>query len=1337
MRSHGERYGTDFGTANLQFGDAVFDCPAFTLPAAPVSASELPAESGWLSAQLNGVVDVRWQMQPDDTLILKVTSLVKANWVSIAFGEGMVGSDAIVGWVDSESGVAHVKEYTMTSLDASGVMLIDGNAGGRLDRTYANETNFTDGQLSFTVLVNDPRFLTSGIPVIWAYGDSWQLLPTNANTHSRRAGSYSTIDFRTSGTVVESVKNDTALVPSAFEVPAESGWLSAQLNGVVDVRWQMQPDDTLILKVTSLVKANWVSIAFGEGMVGSDAIVGWVDSESGVAHVKEYTMTSLDASGVMLIDGNAGGRLDRTYANETNFTDGQLSFTVLVNDPRFLTSGIPVIWAYGDSWQLLPTNANTHSRRAGVHSTVDFRSGDVTLASVDGKLVAHGVLMCIAWTFLVPLGIFFARFRADATGFLWIKAHKRATKLASVLMLIAFIIILAWIFDTGRENQFCATDHGKIGMTALVLLGIQIFTAIYRPGKVNAESTTVAKAKRKVWEIGHRVIAVLCLTISVAACFNGLQEIENFGVEDTEPHQTSLGIWIAMTFLIALIRELMKYQPRSKSVDMVSPSPTYDVVDEATTSNQKAPSTSSAARYKQTDLDSPKETRTTSLASSGSRLSIMEGFDAVSPEPNVSAGVHFFDNGDSNRNSVDVDDVDDIGDADFGDVDAAEELEGGYLQVQNDSAASGSGSGSDSDPEPDSEVDLDAESTFGQSRATSPTSPTSPTSSRASVGSEVYDDAVFASSPAQTDTLHANNSSPAAIEPGKSQPTKPATKPNSQGQCSPRSFWGISGLIMSVLLFVLLLSIALAPTSDDSVAADAESRASTSIAASNGNATSMAAASSSGNPKSALTSTSHTSTASGVSSSADISNGAASESTTPSSGVPREGNPGQNFAQNDSTLSSTSGRTSPPACEYGTTYAIEPKPLAFDMLPHPMLLDLDEDGVVTKDELRQGFLRIGQVPTRKQLSDIYSKHAPDLVVPTFPTIAPPPPPQPTTTKPTPTTTDDFGPSTTLVPQTGRDGNLLPTNATVAATGDTTVGIATTNSPTTILHGEATTPSGNTHPTTPKWSYTCPARKDGAGCSAFPTSFVGDGWCDAQCPFNTAECLFDGGDCCNPKSDFMDCRDPSSPYYGRVSAKGVRSPAPRNPRYHIPEVERPPSTRELVTTYNNFYEIAFHKGLAAAAKKVDYFFMDQQWQIQIAGLVDNPMTISIMDLISHMHLEERYYRHRCVEAWSIAVPWLGFPLAKLLDFVGVQKGAKYVKFTSFMNPKVTPNQLKKTGTYKWPYQEAITIDEAMNEMAFLTVGLYQKEITASNGAPIRLCVSFVALTLTNRLPRVSS
>jgi len=129
-------------------------------------------------------------------------------------------------------------------------------------------------------------------------------------------------------------------------------------------------------------------------------------------------------------------------------------------------------------------------------------------------------------------------------------------------------------------------------------------------------------------------------------------------------------------------------------------------------------------------------------------------------------------------------------------------------------------------------------------------------------------------------------------------------------------------------------------------------------------------------------------------------------------------------------------------------------------------------------------------------------------------------------------------------------------------------------------------------------------------------------------------------------------------------------------------------------------------------------MDQDWKIQIVGLVDKPMTISIMDLISHMHLEERYYRHRCVEAWSIAVPWLGFPLAKLLDFVGVQQGAKYVQFTSFFNPKVTPNQLK-TNQYTWPYQEAITIDEAMNEMAFLTVGLYQKEITASNGAPIRL------------------
>lgn len=199
---------------------------------------------------------------------------------------------------------------------------------------------------------------------------------------------------------------------------------------------------------------------------------------------------------------------------------------------------------------------------------------------------------------------------------------------------------------------------------------------------------------------------------------------------------------------------------------------------------------------------------------------------------------------------------------------------------------------------------------------------------------------------------------------------------------------------------------------------------------------------------------------------------------------------------------------------------------------------------------------------------------------------------------------------------------------------------------------------------------------------------------------------------------MDCRDPSSPHYGKVSAKGVRSPAPRNPRYRIPEAERPQSARELVTTFNNFYEIAYYKSLAKAAAKVDYFFMDPKWQVQITGLVDRPMTISISDLIAKMHLEERYYRHRCVEAWAIAVPWLGFPLAKLLDLVGVKSNAKYVKFISYKNAKVTPNQAQ-TGYYPWPYTEGITIEEARNELAFLTVGLYQKEITASNGAPIRL------------------
>ena len=153
-------------------------------------------------------------------------------------------------------------------------------------------------------------------------------------------------------------------------------------------------------------------------------------------------------------------------------------------------------------------------------------------------------------------------------------------------------------------------------------------------------------------------------------------------------------------------------------------------------------------------------------------------------------------------------------------------------------------------------------------------------------------------------------------------------------------------------------------------------------------------------------------------------------------------------------------------------------------------------------------------------------------------------------------------------------------------------------------------------------------------------------------------------------------------------------------------------------YNNFYEISTSKQLSAEAKKLDYFFVDNDWEIEIKGLVETPLKLKVSELIQRVHLEERLYRHRCVEAWAISAPWNGFPLAKLLDMVSPLSTAKYVKFTTYLNSTVTPNQ-KKLSWYPWPYVEAITIEEARNELAFLTVGAYGKPLGSSNGAPIRL------------------
>ena len=173
-------------------------------------------------------------------------------------------------------------------------------------------------------------------------------------------------------------------------------------------------------------------------------------------------------------------------------------------------------------------------------------------------------------------------------------------------------------------------------------------------------------------------------------------------------------------------------------------------------------------------------------------------------------------------------------------------------------------------------------------------------------------------------------------------------------------------------------------------------------------------------------------------------------------------------------------------------------------------------------------------------------------------------------------------------------------------------------------------------------------------------------------------------------------------------------APNDPRF-VPGEGRAVSEEMVVATYNNFYEFGTDKG--GVWRHVGPFEA-RPWHLEVAGLVDSPGRWDLVELEREFGLEERIYRHRCVEAWSIVVPWIGFPLAKLLEKVGVRNGARYVRFVSFDNPEQAIGQRQQTW-YQWPYYEAVRVDEAMNELAFMVTGMYGHPLQKQNGAPLRL------------------
>ena len=172
------------------------------------------------------------------------------------------------------------------------------------------------------------------------------------------------------------------------------------------------------------------------------------------------------------------------------------------------------------------------------------------------------------------------------------------------------------------------------------------------------------------------------------------------------------------------------------------------------------------------------------------------------------------------------------------------------------------------------------------------------------------------------------------------------------------------------------------------------------------------------------------------------------------------------------------------------------------------------------------------------------------------------------------------------------------------------------------------------------------------------------------------------------------------------------PVPRNERYTL---DRPLTDEAEATTYNNYYEFGSSKSIWRAAQKLPV----RPWSVAIDGMVETPFEIAIDDLLAKMPLEERLYRHRCVEAWSMAVPWSGFPLAALVALARPQAGAKYLRLESFSNPEIAEGQL--ADWYPWPYIEGLTLEEATHDLAFMVTGIYGKPLPMQNGAPLRIAL----------------
>jgi len=187
------------------------------------------------------------------------------------------------------------------------------------------------------------------------------------------------------------------------------------------------------------------------------------------------------------------------------------------------------------------------------------------------------------------------------------------------------------------------------------------------------------------------------------------------------------------------------------------------------------------------------------------------------------------------------------------------------------------------------------------------------------------------------------------------------------------------------------------------------------------------------------------------------------------------------------------------------------------------------------------------------------------------------------------------------------------------------------------------------------------------------------------------------------------------------------------------LDRPLTDPLLAGQYNNFYEFGGTKSIWRAAQALP----TEPWTIEVGGLVNNPKTYDLDDLKRSFPLEERLYRFRCVEAWSMALPWVGFPMRKLLEAADPQPEAQFVRFTSYYDRSITPGPGAFSGLYPWPYTEALTLAEMANDLAFFAVGIYGRLLPKQHGAPLRAVLpwkygfkgakSIVKIEFTSRQP----